>query len=159
MIDCRVGLIESAKKIDGSNKLYLLTVDIGDGLPRNIVSAIRKFYSVDDLENKLVCVFANAQQTEIFGELSDGMLLGCGNDDGKIELVEPPLDNQPGDRVYFGENSENEDFEVDQNNRYWNKVVHELRIDENGDAVYKGENVYTDYGNVTAPTLRNCPFK
>ena len=48
---------------------------------------------------------------------------------------------------------------MDQNNRYWNKVVHELRIDENGDAMYKDENVYTDYGNVTAPGMKNCPFK
>lgn len=158
MIDCRVGQIGSVEKIDGSNKLYLLTVDIGDGMPRKIVSSIRKYYSVDDLTNKLVCVFVNAQQTEIFGELSEGILLGCG-DDSNVKLVEPPLDNQPGDRVYFGENSENEDFEMDQNNRYWNKVVHELRIDENGDAMYKDENVYTDYGNVTAPGMKNCPFK
>ena len=158
-IDCRVGEIIEVNNIEGSTKLYSLEVEVGEESPRHIVCTARKFYTHDDLQGKLVCVYLNASPVELFGEISEGLLLGCGPDDKHVELLEPPLENQPGDRIYFGEYTDSEDFSVDHGNRHWKKALYDLRIDGSGDAVYKGENVYTDYGNVTAPSLTNCPFR
>ncbi|KAH0795015.1 TRNA binding domain containing protein [Histomonas meleagridis] len=158
-IDCRVGEIVEVKNIEGSQKLYCLEVEVGEESPRHIVCTARKFYTHEELQGKYVCVFLNAEPTEILGEISEGIILGCGPDDKHIELLEPPLDNQAGDRVYFGDYTTSEDFEVDHGNRHWKKMLYDLRIDNNGDAIYKGENIYTDYGNVTAPNFTNCPFQ
>lgn len=159
-IDCRVGRIVSCKNIEGSSKLYSLEVDMGNDEQKHVVSAAKKFYSIDDLKDKLVCVFANCQPGELFDEISEGILLGCAKDDNHVELLEPPMDNQPGDRIYFGSFSDpdKEVDEVDPRNKHWNKMLPELRVDRNGEATYKGENIYTDYGNITAPNLTDCPF-
>lgn len=158
-IECRVGEITEVKTIEGSNKLYSCEVDIGNGQTKHVVTAARKFYTIDDLKGKKVCVFINAEQGELFDEISEAMLLGCATDENHVELLEPPLDDEPGDRIYFGDyNSEEDDLPTDQNNRHWKRMLHDLKVDNNGEAQYKGESIYTDYGNVTAPTLRNCDF-
>ena len=158
-VDCRVGEITEVNNIEGSSKLYSLEVEVGEESTRHIVCAARKFYTRESLQGKLVCVYLNAEPTDVFGEISEGVLLGCGPDDKHVELLEPPLESQPGDRVYFGQHTEGDEFSVDHGNRHWKKALCDLRVDGSGDAVYKGESVYTDYGNVTAPSLTNCPFR
>ena len=157
-INCVVGEIQSCKTIEGSSKLYACEVDIGNEQVRHIVTAARKFYTVADMTNKKVCVFTNCQPGELFEHISEGLLLGCATDENHVELLEPPLDCSPGDRIYFGSFSDEEPEDMDQNNRHWKRMQSDLRVNENGDATYKGEEIYTDYGNVTAPNLRNCPF-
>ena len=49
-IECRVGEITEVKTIEGSNKLYSCEVDIGNGQTKHVVTAARKFYTIDDLK-------------------------------------------------------------------------------------------------------------
>ena len=157
-VNCVVGEITSCKPIPDSSKLYVCQVDIGNDQVRQIVTAARKFYTTDDLVNKKVCVFENCEKCELFDKESEGMLLGCASDEKHVELLEPPLDCSPGDRIYFGEFTDEEAEETDHNNKYWRKMQQFLKVNENGDATYKDQEIYTDFGNITAPTLRNCPF-
>lgn len=159
-IDCRVGRVVECKTIEGSSKLYSLEVDIGNDNIKHIVSAAKKFYTIDDMKDRLVCVFCNCQPGELFEQISEGILLGCATDDNHVELLDPPMDDEPGDLVYFGSftDPDKEIDEIDPRNKHWNKMLHDLRVDRNGDAVYKGENIYTDFGNVVAQSLRDCPF-
>jgi hypothetical protein len=122
------------------------------------VTAARKFYTTDDLQNKKVCVFTNCQPGEVFGEISEGILLGCSTDDNHVELLEPPPEASPGDRVSFGSYTDEEPEEIDQNNRHWKRMQQFLKVNAQGDATYRDEEIMTDYGTVTAPTLKNCGF-
>jgi methionine--tRNA ligase beta chain len=158
-INCVVGEIQTCKTIEGSNTLYSCDVDIGNDQTRHVVTAARKFYTIEQLTNKKVCVFANCQPGEVFGELSDGLLLGCATDERHVELLEPPEDCSPGDRITFGSFAgDDEPDEIDQNNRHWRRMQQFLAVDGRGDATYRGEEIMTDYGVVTAPTLTNCSF-
>ena len=159
-INCRVGRIISCKNIEGSSRLYSCEVDMGNDDTKHVVTAAKKFYSINDMKDRLVCVFMNCQPGELFEEISEGIFLGCATDDQHVELLDPPMDDQPGDIVYFGSftDPDNMPEEVDPRNKHWNKMLPELRIDSNGEAMYKDENIYTDFGNVTAQSLTDCKF-
>jgi methionine--tRNA ligase beta chain len=157
-INCVVGEIIKCKTIEGSSKLYSLEVDVGNDQVRHVVTAARKFYTIEDLKNKKVCVFANSEHTQMFGEISEGILLGCGTDENHVELLEPPLESSPGDRVSFGSYTDEEPEEIDHSNQHWKGMQKHLRVNANGEATYRDEEIMTDYGTVTAATLRNCGF-
>jgi tRNA-binding EMAP/Myf-like protein len=158
-IECVVGEIVKCSTVGGSKNIYACEVDIGSNRTRHVLTSGRQFYTVDEMSGKKVCVFINCQPAELFDQISEGIMLGCATDPKHVELLEPPLEASAGDRIYFGSNSSDEEgLEMDQNNRYWKKMQSSLQIDSQGNATYKGEEIYTDYGAVTAPNLRNCPF-
>lgn len=78
-IDLRVGEIKSAKVVENSSKLLEFTVDLGAEIgERNIVSGIKKFYDVNDLEGRKIIVLVNLEKKELAGTYSDGMILAAG---------------------------------------------------------------------------------
>ena len=87
-IDLRIGEIIACKKVEKSDKLLLLNVQIGTEV-RQIVSGIAEKYQPDSIIGKKVVVVANLAPTKIRGNLSSGMLL-CAEEDGKFELLETP---------------------------------------------------------------------
>jgi aminoacyl tRNA synthase complex-interacting multifunctional protein 1 len=153
-----VGEITEMKTIEGSSNLFACEVDIGNDETRHIVTAARKFYTISKLTNKKVCVFANCQSGELFDHISQRILLGCATDDNHVELLEPPEEASAGDRIYFGSFSDEEAEGIGQNNRHWKRMQQFLKVDSQGNATYRDEEIYTDYGTVTAPNLRDCEF-
>jgi len=85
--DLRVGKILAAERIDGSEKLLKLSVDIGE--PRQIVSGIAKHYSPEDLIGKDVIVVANLEPRTMMGLESQGMLLAAHGENGEPVLLLP----------------------------------------------------------------------
>ncbi|MCF6248267.1 MAG: methionine--tRNA ligase [Desulfobacula sp.] len=77
-IDLRTATVLSAKKIEKSNKLLKLTVDLGSET-RQIIAGIAKSYSPDDIIGKQVIVVANLKEAELMGEVSQGMILAATN--------------------------------------------------------------------------------
>ncbi len=73
-IDLRAGKIISAEKIDASNKLLKLQVDLGVET-RQIIAGIGKSYTPKDLIGKTVIVVANLKEAKLMGEVSQGMIL------------------------------------------------------------------------------------
>ncbi|HIJ12470.1 MAG TPA: methionine--tRNA ligase subunit beta, partial [Halobacteriales archaeon] len=94
-LDLRIGEILEAEKISGSEKLLLLTVDIGSET-RRIVAGIQKFYATDDLIGKHVVVVTNLEKATIFGTESDGMVLAAGD---SADLLTTYGDSSPGQEV------------------------------------------------------------
>ena len=61
-VDLRVGKIIKVEDIEGADKLYKLTVDLGKELgKRTVCAGIKKYYSKDELKNKKIIVVANLQ--------------------------------------------------------------------------------------------------
>jgi methionyl-tRNA synthetase len=75
-LELKVAEIISAEKIEGTNKLLKLQVDIG-GETRQLVAGIAQFYSSEDLPGKQIIVLVNLNKVKIKGVESEGMLLAA----------------------------------------------------------------------------------
>ncbi len=78
-IDLRVAEIKSCEDIPGADKLYKMTIDIGE--ERTIVAGIKAYYAKEDLIGKKIAVVANLEPRKLRGILSHGMLLAASNED------------------------------------------------------------------------------
>jgi methionine--tRNA ligase beta chain len=85
--DLRVGKITEAVRVEGSEKLLKLQVDIGE--LRQIVSGIAKVYAPEDLVGRSVIVIANLDPRKMMGFESQGMLLAAHGEDGAPVLIVP----------------------------------------------------------------------
>lgn len=92
-IKLKVGQIKEVKRVENSEKLYELLVDLGEEKPRTIVSGLVKYYSEEELLGKQVVVVANLKKAKLRGVESNGMLLAAGDNDVVKLLV---LDSNQG---------------------------------------------------------------
>lgn len=85
-VELRVGKIIEALKIEKSDKLLLLKVDIG-GKILDIVSGISKFYTTDCLKDKKVIVVSNLKPAKLRGMISQGMILAAEVNKDSIKVL------------------------------------------------------------------------
>ena len=69
-----VGQVKEAERIEGSDNLLKLQVDLGDEI-RQIVAGLAKKYAPDEIIDRKVIVVANLKPAKLFGVQSNGMLL------------------------------------------------------------------------------------
>jgi methionyl-tRNA synthetase len=85
-----VGKILSAEKIPETDKLLKLSVDLGEAIPRTIVSGISLYFPDCSVLVDKKCMFvANLETRIIRGIESQGMILAVSTEDGKFSLLEP----------------------------------------------------------------------
>jgi len=58
-LNLRVGKILEVRKHPGADSLYLEKIDIGEEKPRNVVSGLVKFMTVEEMQDRLIIVVAN----------------------------------------------------------------------------------------------------
>ena len=92
----KIGQVLEAEKIEKSDKLLKLQVDIGEEKPRQIVAGLAKFYSPEELVDRKVCVVANLQPAKLFGTMSQGMILATGESGA---LLSPDENGKVGERI------------------------------------------------------------
>ncbi len=89
-LDLRTAVVISAEKVEKTDKLLKLTVDLGTE-QRNIVSGISQFYTPEDMVGRTVIVIANLKPAKIRGIESHGMLLAASDADRTtLSLVTAP---------------------------------------------------------------------
>lgn len=91
-MDIRIGTILTAERVEGTDKLMKLSVDIGFEV-RTIVSGIAHAFSVEDVVNKRIQVLANLAPRKIKGIESKGMILFA--DNGESLAFVSPLGDVP----------------------------------------------------------------
>jgi methionine--tRNA ligase beta chain len=96
-VEIKMGKVLSAEKVEGSEKLLKLSIDIGEGAPRQILSGVAKAVTPEEIVGKMVPVIANLTPRMMMGIESQGMML-CA-DDGKPVLLHPAHDVFPGSIV------------------------------------------------------------
>ncbi len=94
----KIGTILEAKEVEGSDRLLLLKVDLGEETPRQIVAGIKSYYSPNELINTQVCIVANLKPAKIFGYKSEGMLLAA-KDKNSLTLLRPETKVKSGTSV------------------------------------------------------------
>ena len=96
-LDLRVAKIIEAERVENSEKLIKLQIDLGDE-KRQIIAGIGKFYSPEDLINKKIVVLCNLEPRTLMGLESNGMLLAASNKN-QISLLIPDQDIASGSLV------------------------------------------------------------
>ena len=108
--DLRVGLIIAAERVEGSEKLLKLQVDIGETVssgeppqtenkPRQILSGIAKQYAPEDLIGKKVVIIANLDPRMMMGMESQGMILAAHGEGGAPIVLSPISDVTAGSKI------------------------------------------------------------
>lgn len=93
-LDLRIAKILEAEKIENSEKLIKLQIEVGEE-KRQIVAGIGKAYSPEDLIDKQIVILANLEPKDLMGETSHGMLLAA-SIDGQPILLKPEREVETG---------------------------------------------------------------
>lgn len=99
-LELRVGLVLSAEKIEGSEKLVKLSVETGNETRRTLVAGIGKAYHVESLVGKKIIVLCNLEPKKLKGIESQGMLLAAGETSDHLALLTVEHDVSAGTRIY-----------------------------------------------------------
>ena len=93
-IEIRMGTVLSVDVVEGADKLYILKVDLGEEVPRQILSGIREFVQGDELLGKQFPFVTNLAPRMLRGYESQGMIL-AGSHEATLALLTPtkPLPN------------------------------------------------------------------
>ena len=87
-VEIKVGKILSAEKIEGSDKLLKLSVELGEESPRTIVSGIAGYFPEPESIVGKKCAFAtNIEPRTIFGIPSNGMILAARRIKNNLSLL------------------------------------------------------------------------
>lgn len=92
-VDLRLGQILSVEKVPETDKLLRLSVDLGEVVPRQIISGIALYFEdIQSLVGKKCMFVANLEPRKIKGLESNGMIMALSTEDGKFSLLSPDSD-------------------------------------------------------------------
>ena len=97
-LDFRIARIVAAKRVEKSDKLLQLTLDIGNET-RNVFAGIANAYEPADLEGRLTVMVANLAPRKMRFGVSEGMVLAAGSGDDELYILSPDSGAKPGMRV------------------------------------------------------------
>jgi methionyl-tRNA synthetase len=86
-VEMRVGLVLSAERVKGADKLLHMQVDVGEPEPRSIVAGIAEAYTPEEMTARKVVIVTNLQPRKLRGLTSNGMILAASPEGGKPVLV------------------------------------------------------------------------
>ncbi|MEM1348096.1 MAG: methionine--tRNA ligase [Myxococcota bacterium] len=98
-VEMRVGLVLDAVKVDGSDKLLKLSVDLGEEAPRTVVAGLAQSLAPKDLVGRRFACVTNLKRRKIFGIESQAMMLAADTREGGLQLSSFGEDVAPGTRI------------------------------------------------------------
>jgi len=100
-VDIRVGRILSAEDFPGARKpAYKLRIDFGEIGVRQSSAQITDLYGKDELLGRLVIAVTNLSPRWIAGFESEILVLGAPDRSGRVVLLQPAGEVEPGARVF-----------------------------------------------------------
>ena len=85
----KVATITAAERVEGSEKLLKLQLDLGEDGTRQIVSGIAKAYTPEEVVGSQIIIIANLEPRTLMGLESAGMLLAAHGEHGEAVLLRP----------------------------------------------------------------------
>ncbi len=80
-----------------ADKLYVITLDAGNGEERTICSGLVESYKPEELDGQTIVLAYNLKPAKLRGVRSEGMLLAAEDEQKNLEVIMP--DAEPGQRV------------------------------------------------------------
>jgi len=110
-LDLRVAEVKDVEAIEGADKLWKISLDVGELGERTICAGLKEFYSKDELMGKKISYFFNLASRKMRGIESQGMLLAASSKDhsapegvpvkGKVVLIRPKNEVRTGEMIVF----------------------------------------------------------
>ena len=96
-VEAKIGKVLSAVAVEKSDKLIKFSIDFGEEKPRQILSAIREWYTEPEkLVGKSMLFCTNLAPRAIRGEESNGMLMAVDGPDGAPVFLVSEVEVAPG---------------------------------------------------------------
>lgn len=95
----RVARVLEVARVDGSEKLLKLSVDVGEEVPRQIIAGLGKAYEPEELVGKQVVIIANLEPRSLMGLESNGMILAAHDADGAPVILVPEKETPAGSEI------------------------------------------------------------
>ncbi|XP_027693111.1 aminoacyl tRNA synthase complex-interacting multifunctional protein 1 [Vombatus ursinus] len=137
LLDLRIGCIIAAKKHPDADSLYVEEVDVGEKVPRTVVSGLVKYIPLDQIQNRMVILLCNLKPAKMRGVVSQAMLM-CASSPEKVEILDPPSGSVPGDRITFEGFSGEPEKELNPKKKIWEQIQPDLLTNDQCVATYKG---------------------
>ncbi len=96
-LEIRIAKILKVEEVEEADRLYKITLDVGELGERVVVAGMKPFYSIEEMVGKLVPYLANLEPKEIRGVVSQGMIMAAG--EKEAVLLHPDKDLKPGELV------------------------------------------------------------
>lgn len=164
-LDIRCGRILTCEPVPDSEKLFLLSVNIGDDTPRQVITGLQKHYKAKDLKNRLVVVYCNIKPGKLAGYESQAMVLAAtkdkGTDNEVCQLLEPPAGCKEGTRPMCGKwevGCISAGVNVKKISTFWGQVTPLLLANDSCQASFDGTVLTMPEGPVTTGTLTGVPI-
>jgi len=100
-LDLRTAEIIDVEEIEGADKLYKLSINLGKKLgKRTLVAGLKPYYKQEELKGKKIVVFTNLESRKICGIESQGMVLAATSEDEKtVRLLTPDSNIEKGSKI------------------------------------------------------------
>eukprot|EP00057_Strongylocentrotus_purpuratus_P009069 XP_011663543.1 PREDICTED: aminoacyl tRNA synthase complex-interacting multifunctional protein 1 isoform X2 [Strongylocentrotus purpuratus] len=160
-LDLRIGKITNVKKHPDADSLYVEEVELGETQPRTVVSGLVKHIPIEEMQDRMVILCCNLKPAKMRGILSQAMVM-CASSPDKVEILSPPSDAVPGDRVCCEGYEMSESFPVQMNpkRKIFERIQPDLKTDDKLQATYKGSLWKVEgKGHIVAATMANSGIK
>ncbi len=97
-LELKIAKIENVEEVVGLDKIYKLTVDLGEREKRTMLAGLKETHQPYELLGKSVAVVANLEPREIKGIRSEGMILAAVSGDKPV-LIVPEEEIKPGSKI------------------------------------------------------------
>jgi len=99
IVDLRVAEITEISDHPDADKLYVISINLGELGSRQIVAGMKPYYEKEELLGRHIVVVANLKPAKLRGVMSNGMMLAAQDEDGVVSFVDGG-DMAPGCKVF-----------------------------------------------------------
>jgi len=160
-LNIKVGKIVEVSKHPDAEALYIEKIDLGEAVPRTIVSGLVNFVPIEEMKDRMVVVLSNLKPAKLKGVESFGMVLCSSKEDPKeVEPLGVPEGLNPGDKCFVeGYESGQPDEQLNPKKKVWEKLAEDFKTSGEGIAQWQGNNLMTSKGPVSSKKVTNAPVK
>lgn len=159
-LDIRIGKIVEVSLHPDAESLYIEKIDLGETVPRTIVSGLVNFVPIDQMKDRMVVVLCNLKPAKLKGVESKGMVLCSSQDEPKaVEPLAAPEGSEVGDKVFVEGYEGQPDEQLNPKKKVWDKLAVDLKTNAEGKAQWQGNNLMTAKGQVKSNTVKGAPVK
>ncbi|RJO64913.1 MAG: methionine--tRNA ligase subunit beta [Candidatus Omnitrophota bacterium] len=87
-VELKIAEIKEVNDHPNADRLYVVTIDAGEGVTRQVVAGIKGSYAKEELVGKQVVVVTNLAPALLRGVESNGMILAASDESG-IRIIMP----------------------------------------------------------------------
>merc|ERR1711884_491115 len=160
-LSIKVGKIVEVSRHPDAEALYIEKIDLGEAVPRTIVSGLVNFVPIEEMKDRMVVVLCNLKPAKLKGIESFGMVLCASRDDPKeVEPLSPPEGSNPGDKCFIeGFEDKDPDEQLNPKKKVWEKLAEGFKTSDDCKAQWKGNNLMSKQGIITCKKVNNAPVK